>query len=91
MLNDMAFKARKLSIDVINRHMTVRNKGFVKKQLRFGRTTGRIPVAAQEAWMGTQAMKGTTGWVEQEFGVKPEQDPRHGLASRGKNLSLIHI
>lgn len=85
MLNDMAFTARPIGIKVINQHMTVRNQAYVNKTMRFGRTSGNLPVAAQSSWMGAIGIGDRTGWVEQQFDRKPAQKARHGLQSRGKN------
>ena len=85
MLTDMAFQARKQAIGVIDRHMDVRSKGYVRKTLTTEKARPYVPISSMVASMGTQALPGTTGWVEQEFGTTPKQEARHGLASRGRN------
>lgn len=93
-LNDIAFNSRTEALDVIDDHMDVRNKGFVRSHVRVDKANGRQEVAAQEAWMGSTAEasgdKTTfTGWVEQQLGEPREQKRTHGIRARGNKKRRV--
>lgn len=87
MLSAFAIGTRLGAIEQINKTMTVRNKGFVSRQLRYTSASPSTPVNRQAAWAGSIAKDRFSGWTEQEKGAKPKIN-RHAmvLGGRGGNI-----
>lgn len=83
MLNAFAYGTRTEAIAVINDVMTVRNKGFVSRQLRYTKTSAGLPIGGQRSWAGSVATERFSGWTEQEKGARTNQKRLATLAGRG--------
>lgn len=86
MLNAFAVGTRLGAIEQINKSMTVRNKGFVGRQLRYSNASTNAPVNSQASWAGSLKEHQFTGWQEQETGKKPILN-RHAMILGGRGGS----
>lgn len=82
-LNKMAFDSRTQSLNVINKKMTVRSPGFVKRSVIVNKANGRESISSQVATYGSAERKGFTGWEEQETGKKQRRKRIPTTAARG--------
>lgn len=87
MLNAFAVGTRLGAIEQINKTMTVRNKGFVGRQLRYTNASTNAPVNTQVSWAGSIGKARFSGWQEQEKGTKPLVN-RHAMILGGRGGSI---
>jgi len=81
-LSGMAFEARKIDIEILSRHLVVRNRKFVESSIQVQKArSGRIET--QVALVGSINRPRFTGWVEQETGAIPKQERAATLRARG--------
>lgn len=67
-LNNVAFRVKQNMFNEINDEMIVRNKGFVKRQLKYETTKGSMPIKDQVVRAGSQYTDRFSGWIEQARG-----------------------
>ncbi len=79
----MAFGNRRESLSIINKKMTVRNKGFVNSSLRVEKARGNKPIDRQHSIFGAIEKPRSTGFVEQERGEPMERTRVASLFARG--------
>ena len=72
-LSNLAFRTRAHSIDVIDAHLTIRNRSFVKASLKFRKANHREPINRMAAFAGSIALERATGWVEQQHAGTDER------------------
>ena len=86
MLSAFAVGTRLGAITEINKSMTVRNKGFVSRQLRYSNANQSQPVNSQASWAGSVAKDRFSGWKEQEGGRVTRNRFAMTLGGRGGNI-----
>jgi hypothetical protein len=91
LLNDAAFEFKAVAPKVIDKHMEVRNPGFVSRAFRVEKVKPGQPVDRMEAVAGSVAKEptpkggGFSGWAEQEGEPPPAFMKKRHLRSIGKN------
>ena len=72
-LNSEAFGLRTSILKTLDKEMTIRSAGFVKRNVRVVKArTG--PINSIEAEAGSVFADRFTGWKEQQFGTKPDRE-----------------
>jgi hypothetical protein len=91
LLNDEAFEFKAAAPGVIDKHMEVRNKGFVSRSFLVEKVKPAaspdqmVAVAGSVGKKPTSARGGFSGWVEQEGGPSPAFMNKRPRRSIGKN------
>lgn len=73
MLNVMAFNTREKAVQIIEKHMTIRDPRFLSRSLRVDKAKGSQPLKNQFSVVGSVARDRFSGWQEQETGKKTER------------------
>jgi len=91
MLNEFAFGSREMALEqVFPQHMTIRNKGFVRRALRVEKAKTSADINAQQSVFGSVGISSSplfSGWQEQQFGKAAKREHAGTLLSRGKSKS----
>jgi hypothetical protein len=91
LVNDMAFEFKAAAPGVIDKHMEVRNKGFVSRAFRVEKAKPAQSLDKVEASAGSVAIEpsaghgGFSGWAEQEGEPSPAFMKKRPIRSIGKN------
>ena len=88
-LNRAVYHTRKNAVQYISTRMTARNKGFIKKSLKFEKVPRGASLAQQVAYVGSVQVGKSTGWAEQERVAPDRRTKTITLAARGKRKSRV--
>lgn len=81
MINNLAFETRSAALVNIASDMNIRNERFVKSRMRVNRARP-VPIARQQAEVGSLPTSRFSGWVEQETGKPAQRNRVFGIAAR---------
>lgn len=82
LLNNLAFGTRKEAIEMINRHMTVRSKAFVQRNIIVNKATFAAAMMSQKSEVGSIERPRFSGWIEQETGKATDRTRAFLLEAR---------
>lgn len=85
MLNNFAFGTQYRINQLMPKRMTIRNKSFLKRQIRVDKARPVYPIQNQESSVFSVSAPRFSGWLEQETGKKTDRKRTIALGARGRN------
>ncbi len=83
LINDLAFRARKVIPEVLAEKMIVRSPRFVQSMIRVQKAPPNAPLTRAQAFVGSIRTPRFSGWSEQEYGTDPKRSRVMSLFAAG--------